>query len=115
MAALTTTSLSVDGGGVPLTLAAAAGGGDTFTNNGRTFFVVTNGGGSSITVTFDSTRASDYGTDVDPAETVAAGVTRMFGPFHTARYGTSVGVTYSGVTTVTVGAFDLGSSTSLSA
>lgn len=112
MATLTVTDLSVDGGGATVSLTAAAGGGDDFPNDNeeRTFFVVNNGGGGAITVTFDSVALSSYGADNDVAETVGAGVEKMFGPFHGGRYNDAndrVSVSYSGVTTVTVGAFRL--------
>jgi len=88
---------------VPVTAASA--GGDAFDNDGRTFFVVKNAGGAGITVTFDSLVLSNFGTDVNPAPTVAAGETRIFGTFDTTRFNDAngrVGVTYSSVTSVTV-------------
>lgn len=88
---------------------AAAGGGDDFPNTGREFLKVANGGGGAITVTVNSTVACSLGFDHDEpaAASVGAGETRFFGPFPTSRYGTSAGVTYSGVTSVTVAAIRL--------
>jgi len=90
-----------------MTLVAAAGGGDDFANTSGCFLVVYNGDASPITVTFDSTKVSDLGTDVNVVESVAATTYQIFGPFHAGRYGASLGITYSAVTSVTVGAFRL--------
>jgi hypothetical protein len=110
MATLTVTDV-VPVTGVLQTLTAAAGGGDVFPNqDGRTYFVVTNGGGGSITVTIDSVTPCDQGVDHDGGGAVAAAATRIFGPFQPRRFNNSQGqvaVTYSGVTSVTVGAFRL--------
>lgn len=89
------------------TLAAASGGGDTFLNDGTLLLVVDNAGGAPITVTVDSLRASDYGTDEDIAVSVPAGSRTFLGPFDHGRFNTTaqtVGVTYSSVTSVTVAA-----------
>lgn len=101
--------------GVAMTLASAAGGGDSFANDssGRTFLVVTNGSGGSITVTITPATASvfvpGHGTLTKAAggAAVAAGVTKIFGPFPTTYNDSSgrVAVTYSGVTSLTVGVF----------
>lgn len=109
MATLTVTDTSVDGGGAAMTLTAAASGGDDFANDGNTVFIVTNSG-ASVTVTFDSVVNSNYGKDDNVAESVGT-ETRIFGPFNTTRYGTSVGVTYSDHTNLTVNPFSLPSAT----
>lgn len=103
----TLTVLDIDLGGlVNPTLTAAAGGGDDFANDGRTLYYVNNGGGGAITVTFNDTgssapaEAKTFDPDVDVS--VGAGEIALIGPFPTNRFGTSCGVTYSGVTTVTV-------------
>ena len=88
-------------GGTFATVAAAAGG-DAFPNDGNTLLYVKNGGASPMTVTVDSVKLSNYGTDEDVAVTVAAGVEKVIGPFPVARFGRTVSVTYSAVTTVTV-------------
>ena len=116
MADLSATDISI--AGTALSLASAAAGGDTFPNpeDNRTFFMVTNGGGGSITVTFDavptSVQVAGFGAVpvADTAVAVAAGATRVFGPFPPQRFNTAAGrvaVTYSGVSSVTVGAFRL--------
>lgn len=66
----------------------------------------TNGDSSPVTITLDSVRQSDYGTDVNPVVTVAA---TDFGMFYIPasaypRYAdasNTVAVTYSGTTTLT--------------
>ena len=108
MATLTVNSLSVDGGGQLHTLVAADVAGDEFASNGTTTWLeVANGAGSPITVTFDSKVVSNYGQDDNVAETVTNGTTKKFGPFPAARYTATVDVTYSSVTTITVGVFEL--------
>lgn len=108
MAVLTVTQAAL--GGVLSAPVAAAGGGDSFANDGYTIFKVINGGVGSITVTFDAAGAvapaEANAFDADLVKTVAAGATRYFGPFtDKARFNDSngrIGVTYSGVTSVTV-------------
>lgn len=98
--------------GIVPTFAAAAGAGDEFPNNGKTYIEVINGGGSPINVTI----ASQYqnpppGTDnEDIVVAVANGVQKKIGPFNQVGFNDADGnvqVTYSGVTSVTVGVFTL--------
>lgn len=103
--------------GLANALASAAGGGDVFANpeDQTTFFMITNGGGGSINVTFTSqvTNAAVPGLGnvalSDRVVAVPAGATRMIGPFPPRFNNASgqVAVSYSGVTSVTVGAFRL--------
>lgn len=93
--------------GVDPTLAAAAAGGDTFANDGRTYFDINNGSGGSINATFDATELCNQGFDHDEVVAVPAGARRRIGPFPTGRFGTTVSVSYSDVTTVTVAAVRL--------
>lgn len=103
MATLAVTELTT--AGITDTLAAAAGGGDTFPNTGSEWFEINNGGGAGITVTF--TPANTYlGETISPrAVSVSNGVRKKIGRFPPAIFGTSVAVTYSAVTSVTVGVF----------
>ena len=99
MAALTI-NLGTDGGLDLATIdtAAASGAGDTFLNDGKTMFFVTNGSGGSINVTFAAV--------VDKVVAVGAGLTLAF-MLNAGTYNNpsgSVVVTYSAVTSVTVGA-----------
>jgi len=116
MAALATTDITL--AGVAPTLASAAAGGDDFFNGDdqRTYFMITNGGGAAITVTFDAVPTAvnvpGFGSVAvsDTAVSIANGATRVIGPFPPQRFNNASGrvaVTYSGVTTVTVGVFRL--------
>lgn len=112
MAAITVEQIDIDGNINP-TFAAASGGGDTISNDGKnkTFLIVKNGGGGSITVTLNDTGsvapsgAKSFDADVDIV--VPTLQDAYIGPFPTSRFGSSVGVSYSGVTSVTVAAFRL--------
>lgn len=90
--------------------ASAAGGGDKFTPGDTTFVQVINGDSGSHTVTIDSKKVSNYGTDVNLAVAVPAGERRMIGPLPADRFAGTDGlgdITYDGVTSVTVGVFRL--------
>ncbi len=93
--------------GVTVSLASAAVGGDEFVNTGQEFFMITNGGGS-INVTISTPNSVDGNAIADLVVVVGAGVTMFIGPFPKGTYNDSankVQITYSGVTTVTVGVF----------
>lgn len=89
-----------------------AGGGDQWANTGLEMFLVKNGSGSPITVTFDIIPTIDGAAVTDPAPSVAAGATRIFGPFPPAYYtDPATGLakaTCSATTTITVIAFKPG-------
>jgi hypothetical protein len=109
MATLAVTQLLATGAVEPA-LTAAAGGGDQFPNNGRTYLKVTNGGGAPITVTIASQRSCDQGSTHNTTNSITNGTTELMGPFPTERFNDALGmvqVTYSAVTTVTVGAFSV--------
>lgn len=94
--------------GKVITYAAAAGGGDTFAvPHDHVEFRVKNGGGSAITVTLVIPGNNSYGEPMpDIASTsIAAGAEVAIGPIPAVAVDGSTGVagvTYSGVTTVTV-------------
>jgi hypothetical protein len=78
------------------------------------FLRINNGGGSPITVTMTVPAARTYEPNVaitSPAISVTNGQSRMIGPIDAATFqDPTTGlctITYSGVTTVTVGAFNL--------
>jgi hypothetical protein len=106
---LTTQTITSD---FTVSLVAAAGGGDAFLNDGRTFLVVTNGGGAPITVTVVVQKTSitvpglGAVTFASIPVTVNNGTTKWIavpsGPYNNSTG--RVSVTYSGVTSVTVGA-----------
>lgn len=105
MALLTVQVVSTTG--IIPTYVAAAGGGDTatITGAGQHFLHVKNGGGSSISVTLDSVVLCSYGVDHDLITAVGAGAEKMIGPIDRTRYGDTIAIAYSGVTTVTIGVF----------
>src|SRR5262245_4469467 len=85
---------------------ACAGGGDTFVNDGKTFFHVKNTNAATRTVTANSVTACDQGFDHDIAYVVGATTGECFaGPFPTARFGTTVTLTYSAVTNLVIAVF----------
>lgn len=106
MATLTTQRITQ--AGIVPSFASAAGGGDKFTPGDTTHLEVINGSGGDITVTIDSKVASNYGTDVNLAVVVAAGTRAKIGPLPAQRFAGTDGlgdITYSGVTSLTVGVF----------
>ena len=106
----TLTVQDVNSGGAVPTYAAAAGGGDQFSNDGKTMIHVKNGSGGSITVTVASQVSCSQGATHNTAVAIAAGAEKMIGPFPTDRYNDANGfvqLTYSGVTSLTLGAFQL--------
>lgn len=111
MTALTTQFVSQ--AGLQQAPIAAAGGGDSFTPGDKTWVEVTNGGGSPITVTIATyPDLSPWGTAIpDQTVVVTNGTTRKIGPLPGTQYGNpsggAGGLTYSGVTSVTVGAYSL--------
>lgn len=108
MAALTVQTIAL-AGAKKATLVAATATGDTFVNDGKTYLEVANGGVGAITVTITGQRNLPLGTSSTKTVSVTNGTTKRIGPFPVGNYNReedeSVVVTYSGVTTVTVGAF----------
>ncbi len=113
MAALSVHTLDIDG--VAITYASAAGGGDTFANDGteRTFLIAVNADASSTNITFTNQLSAEkvpgFG-QVDFSDkviAVAAGATKVIGPFKTKQWNNTSGavaVSYSSVTSLTVAA-----------
>lgn len=96
--------------GLNPSLASAAGSGDEFANSGQTYFHANNASGGAITVTFNAQNSCNYGVTHDIAVSVPAGEERLIGPFEKQRFNDAnerVQVTYSGVTSLTVGAFEM--------
>ncbi len=89
-------------GGAAVTYAAAAAGGDDFPNDARTIAHVKNGSGVSINVTIARDRNCDMGFTHSVVVAVPAAGERIIGPFKRDEFGSSVGLAYSAVTTVTV-------------
>lgn len=109
MAALATQQIAP--AGIAPSYASAAGGGDTFVPDKDTFLHVKNGGGSPITVTVAVPGTERYGVaTADLAVSVTNGQERMIGPFPADAFADpalsgSAAITYSGVTSVTIGVF----------
>lgn len=105
----TLTTQPVQPTGLNPTFVAAAGGGDKLIPSDGLFLVVKNGGGAPITVTVDSITPCSQGSDHNLVVSVTNAQERWIGPLDPARFTSPVdgliAVTYSGVTTVTVGAF----------
>lgn len=99
------TSTTVTRAGIDVVGVAAAAGGDSFANTGKEFIEVKNGGAGAITVTLDVQTTLDGMAITDPTVSIAAGATKIIGPFPTHIFNDSnsrVNVTYSAVTSVTV-------------
>ena len=115
MATLATTTITQAWINPDTNMVAAAVGGDKVVPGDRTFLRVKNGGGAPITVTLnDPTSVSPVGAtqfNADVAVTVTNGQERVIGPI-TGRFADPAdsglcAVTYSAVTSVTVGALSL--------
>lgn len=110
MAALAKEKISLTG--LNGTYSSAAGGGDTFPVGANTFLNIKNGSGAPITVTVDSKKNCDQGEDHNSVTVVTNGEERLIGPFSSVdRWGNPTtklaDLTYSGVTSLTVGVFEL--------
>jgi hypothetical protein len=77
---------------------AAAGGGDDFTNDGRTALFVYNTDSSSVTMTIVTSQTIDGLAIADKTVVVAQNEYFIIPPLPTSLYGTTVSLTYSGVT-----------------
>lgn len=98
-------------GGLEPAWTAADVAGDVFANDGDTFLEVVNGSGGALTVTMTPQKACHGETVTPRAVSVPAGETRRFGRFDTTLFNNSSGqvaATYSGVGSLTVGAFKYG-------
>lgn len=116
MATLTVNQVTQAGFRDDNALVAAAGGGDAFAPTDKTFVRVNNAGGGAITVTFATPSTVDAGGGstlavADGGGSVTNAQSRLFGPFPAALYADVTtglcNVTYSGVTSVTIGVFKL--------
>ena len=90
--------------GVDIAAASAAVGGDTFTNDGTTRAILINGSGGAIVTTF-VTSGTEAITGLAIADlTVSTGgtSTKIAGPFPVAQFGSTVSITYDGVSSFTI-------------
>jgi hypothetical protein len=109
MATLTVQNVSRSGLRVDNALVAANGGGDQFLPDKDTYLEVNNGSGGAITVTI-ATPGTVAGLAVaDVAVSVPAGQRYRIGPFPAEHFAQPddglADITYSGVTSLTIGAF----------
>lgn len=112
MATLTTQTTTR--AGITATFAAAAGGGDRFVPDRFTYIEIKNAGGSPITATIVTPRTDAYANPVADNAVVVGATTGdvRIGPFPAEIYASTDGtgladITYTGVTSVTVGVFSL--------
>jgi hypothetical protein len=110
----TLTTQNINRAGTAETLVAATGGGDACEVGSGMMLKVVNGGGAPITVTLNIPAARTYEPNVavtSPAISVPNASHRWLGPLDAATFAdVTTGlctITYSGVTSVTVGAFKL--------
>lgn len=82
--------------------------GHTVVNDGvRTFVHAKNGSGGAITLTFVTPGTADGLALADRTVVIPAGEERAVGAFPLAYYSNPLTVTFSGVTSLTIGAFKL--------
>lgn len=97
--------------GVAPATVAAGGGGDEFYPDENTWLEVTNGGGAPINVTVSTPKTHHGKAIADDVVAVPAGATRKLGPYPAEDYANpadgKADVSYSGVTAVTVGCYEL--------
>lgn len=93
--------------GITPALVAAEAGGDDFVNSGRDFIHIKNGDASPMDVTINSQVDCNQGVDHDISVTIPASTGEKFiGPFPKDRFNDTAGkiqITYSAVTSVTIG------------
>jgi hypothetical protein len=103
---------AINRAGLVPTLVAAAAGGDKFTPDNNTLLMVKNSSGAPITVTIATPGTNAIGLNIDDVVvSVAAGAEKLIGPFPANYFANPAdglaAVTYSGVTTLTVGALQV--------
>ena len=106
MATLTVQSITKTG--LTPALVAAAGGGDKFANTGKEMLEIVNGSGASITVTIVAQKTVEGLAIAGRAIAIPAGQRRFIGRISPTVFNDSQGftnLTYSGVTSLTIGAF----------
>jgi hypothetical protein len=92
--------------GIAKNSVAASAGGDTLTNTGKEWIEVDNASGGALTVTISATIDGTL-VALQAVSVPATTGHRKIGPFPPHLYGTAVAITYSGVTSLTIGAYSL--------
>lgn len=111
MADLSIATINRDGVDQAANLVAAAAGGDKVKNTGKEFLVFKNDDGTDTTITFVTVATVDAQAVDDRTLVVPAGKVVYAGPFSKDVYNDAVGdlsMTYSKVTSLTVGVFKPG-------
>lgn len=106
----TLTVQDITSAGLEPSYVSAAAQGDVFANDGKTLVHLKNGSEGAITVTIAAQNACSLGVLHDVTIALAAGKEAMAGPFVRTIYNNGSGMvalTYSGVTSLTVGALSL--------
>lgn len=101
--------IQVTRSGVADTLVAADSEGDSFPNTGREWLEISNGGGAPVTLNIAGVVDGQTVAALR-SYSIAAGARRKIGPFPTSLYNDTndrVALSYSGVSSVTVGVFTL--------
>jgi hypothetical protein len=110
MAATALTVTDISRSGVVPTLTAFNADGHLLPNTGCEFVMVTNGSGSSVNVTAAITKTVDGVTPAVKTIAIAAGATKLFGPFKPEEYNNAsaqVALAVSLATSVTIQALRL--------
>ena len=111
--ALTVTTTAAAGTVWPAGTAVDLGNGNSFTNTGREAMIVTNTSGGVLTVTIVTSGVYGVGSVnyavADVTATQSNNVSRIYGPFDTTLFGSSVSVSWSTGTNVTANVLSLGS------
>ena len=104
----TLSAQSVVRAGLEPVMASAAAGGDEFVNTGVEWLEIVNGDASDMTLTIATQATADGLTIADRTVVVTAAERRLVGPFPTGTYNdtnSKVQLTYSAVTSLTIGVF----------
>lgn len=110
MAATALTVTDISRSGIVPTLAAANADGHLLLNTGSEFVMVTNADAAPHTVSAAITKQVDGVTPAAKQITVAAGATKLFGPFKPEEYNNAngqVALSFDGVTSLTIQALRL--------
>lgn len=109
MALLTTQVITRAATGLTPALVAANAGGDTFLNLGKEWLEINNASGAPITTTFALPYTVDGIAVPGKAVVIPAGQRRFIGPFPPGFYNDTttgqIAISYSGVTSLTIGCF----------
>jgi hypothetical protein len=75
--------------------------GNSIANTGRESIEITNGSGGTLTVTFQTVATYQGYAIADDVQTIAAGASKVFGPFDTTLFSSTIAVDWSSATSIT--------------